>query len=282
MKILYAIVLLLTNVVGVGFHCSEWSNSTRFNKHSDIILAHYDCKTDADDIHSAAALATLFLSNAYVSVEYHTVIGTYGIQDGEYINVPQYFEDLFPDNFSDAHNDFDNALTTASSKASRILENDGDVWIAEGGQSDFSYHIVKLLEKQYSKSLLRQRIHIIQHSEWNEKNTTQPFLEYLKTNIDYISIPDGNIQGNGSPGFNSAKYEDIVESINHQKVKEIWVKSIKTAKVYNGQGNRYLNPTMKDNGLDFSDFSEICYILSLEELDNIDQYFKYINENVYK
>ena len=267
------LIVIASSVVAYGLGIDE----VAFDLDRDMILAHYDCKTDADDIHAAAAWATLLHDEDYATIQYHVVTGTYGIQDGDYIDIPEYFEELFSGHWSDAHDDFDMALTTTVSKASLILQNDGHIWIAEGGQSDFSYHLIRRLELDYQAIFLKEHIHIIQHSEWNENMTTKSYLDYLRTKIDYINIPDGNVQGNGSPGFNATKIEHIIQSINHDKVKEIWVNATNTAKLYNGIGNRYLNPTIQDKGLDFSDFSEICHILSLDALDDISEYFRHTN-----
>ena len=44
-------------------------------------------------------------------------------------------------------------------------------------------------------------IHVVQHSDWNEKSTLPEDLRFVKVNTDYQKIPDGNVVGNGTPGF---------------------------------------------------------------------------------
>jgi hypothetical protein len=59
---------------------SEQKIERRFNIEKDLLLVHFDCKTDVDDLQTAAALATLVADIKYSRINYHAVAGTYGIQ----------------------------------------------------------------------------------------------------------------------------------------------------------------------------------------------------------
>ena len=79
-KIIFiAIVFIFSN------SCTQDTRSQKagnFDLNKDLLLAHYDCKTDLDDLQSAAALATLLSDIRFSKINYHAVAGTYGIQEG--------------------------------------------------------------------------------------------------------------------------------------------------------------------------------------------------------
>ena len=75
----------------------------RFSLEKDLLLAHYDCKTDVDDLHSIAALATLLTHEPYAQLQYHAVADTYGIQEGLYVPPNELFHLAFGHHWSDAH-----------------------------------------------------------------------------------------------------------------------------------------------------------------------------------
>ena len=113
-----------------------------FNIKSDLLLAHYDCKTDVDDLHSVAAFATLIRQPEYKELKYHAVAGAYGIQGGLYVPPNDLMELSFGDNWTDAHLNFENALQDLVEIAKSTISSGGDIWIAEAGQSDFSAALV--------------------------------------------------------------------------------------------------------------------------------------------
>lgn len=49
------------------------------------------------------------------------------------------------------------------------LSNQGDIWIAEAGQSDFTAGLIKAVQLDLPEINISQRIHVVQHSDWNEK-----------------------------------------------------------------------------------------------------------------
>ena len=89
-----------------------------FDKNNDMILANYDCKTDVDDLHSAAAFATILATSKYSGINFHVVAGTYGIQEGLYVPANSLFEKAFPGNWSDAHANREKALVSERNRSS--------------------------------------------------------------------------------------------------------------------------------------------------------------------
>lgn len=248
----------------------------KFDPEKDLLLAQFDCKTDVDDIHSVAGLATLLSHPNFESIRYHAVAGTYGIQEGLYVPANELFQSAFEDHWSDAHNDVVKAIQEVLRKVNTTLFRGGDVWIAEAGQSDFSAQWIKALIGMQPQLNVKKRIHIVQHSDWNEEVTTPELLAYVKTTIDYHKIPDGNVFDNGTPGFRSderIKWKKYLKK--SQKLKGLWQMAIDIGNAHNGREGRYLNTAISAGGLDFSDLSESCYILGIASLRDADAFFSW-------
>lgn len=245
-----------------------------FNKEKDLLLANYDCKTDVDDLHSIAGLFTILADPAFSKINYHAVAGTYGIQEGLYVPPNELFLAAFKNQWSDAHADFDQALKKVFRIAKTTLAKDGDVWIAEAGQSDFSAALVKKVMKEMPDINISERIHLVQHSGWNEDVTTPASLEFVKQTTDYIKIADGNVVDNGTPGFRSPDFKGWKDYLKNPKLIKVWQLAVDLANQYNGKEGRYNNEAVANGGLDFSDTSEVCRILGIENIRDTEGFFQ--------
>ena len=249
------------------------SNQQAFDFKKDLLLGHFDCKTDVDDLHSVAAFSTLLSHPDYSSINYHAVAGTYGVQEGLYVPANELFQLAFGNNWSDAHTDFEKAIENVFKLSLSILNDGGDIWIADAGQSDFSVALVKKIQQSLPELNTLQRIHIVQHSNWNESVTDPESLQFAKEHTDYNKIPDGNTTDNGTPGFNTASFTNWKSQIENQKVKRVWELAVNTGNQYNGKEGRYLNKSIAAGGVDFSDVSEVCWILGLEGIRDTGAFF---------
>jgi hypothetical protein len=258
--------------------CTLESSSTKqigkFNVEKDLYLAQFDCKTDTDDILSVAAVATMLRDPRFSNVKYHAVAGAYGIQDGLYVPPNELFKIAFGTHWSDAHSNFKQAVSEVAKLAASTLKEGGDIWIAEAGQSDFTASLIKKIKKTLPSIKTRLRIHIVQHSVWNENNTSKDDLTYVKENVDYIKIPDGNVAGNGSPGFTTEDKVNWRKYITDSKLINIWDKAFEIANKYNGKDGRYRNPSIAGGGIDFSDVAETCWIFGFNYLKDVQQFFQ--------
>ena len=160
-------------------------NAGHFNVEKDLLLVQFDCKTDVDDLQSAAALATLMSDTKFSKIHYHAVAGTYGIQKGLYVPPNELFQLAFGGNWTDAHENFKGAVEQVKVIVKSTLANQGDIWIADAGQSDFSAELIKAIQSDLPEINISQRIHVVQHSDWNEEVTSPGSLEFLKKTIDY-------------------------------------------------------------------------------------------------
>ena len=122
------------------------------------------------------------------------------------------------------------AVEKVKSLVIKTLQQDGDLWIADAGQSDFSAELVNAIQKDLPEIETSKRIHVVQHAEWNEEVTTPEKLDFVKRNTDYIKIPDGNAVGNGTPGFRIPEFTNWDDKITNPELKEIWQLAIDLVK----------------------------------------------------
>ncbi|MBN2262420.1 MAG: hypothetical protein JW735_05870 [Prolixibacteraceae bacterium] len=262
-------VLTCSNALG-----SDSILQKRFNFENDLLLVQYDCKTDVDDLHTIAAFATLMANKQFKDIDFHAVAGTYGIQDGLYVPPNELMQLAFGNNWTDAHNNIEGAVAKVKPMVIDVLKKNGDIWIAEAGQSDFSAALVKAVLNELPQINSKEQIHIVQHSDWNEKVTSPEALEYVKKNTHYQKIPDGNAVGNGSPGFRDPNFTQWSDFIENKHLREVWQLAIDLGNKYNGKEGRYNNEAITNGGLDFSDLSESCEILGLSNIVDTGHFFK--------
>ena len=246
----------------------------KFNRDKDLYLAQFDVKTDVDDVHSVAAVATMLADPRFSKVRYHAVAGSYGIQEGPYVPAERVFDLAFGDRWSDAHGDFDKALDEVRSLSIETLEDGGSIWIAEAGQSDFSAALIRNIQGLIPEAIVKDRVYVVQHADWNEEVTTAEDLAFVKESASYQKIPDGNALGNGSPGFRSTTAVNWQEYVSDARLREIWTAAIEVANQYNGADGRYHNEAVQNGGLDFSDVAETTWIFGFNDLTDANDFFE--------
>jgi|TARA_B100001093_G_scaffold478450_1_gene506632 hypothetical protein len=258
-----------------SMHNPTWTYAkyNRFDVKKDLLLVHFDCKTDVDDIQTMAAFATILSNPIYANINYYAVTGTYGVQEGLYAQPNELLDLAFKNHWTDAHNNFTIAVMDVMLRLKPVLDLGGDIWIADAGQSDFTSEIIQAIKLNYPNIITSDHIHVIQHSDWNESVTSPLALQFVKNNSDYNKIPDGNGLGNGSPGFKDSNFTYWDKLISDPELLNIWQLAIVLSNQYNGKEGRYLNEAIASGGLDFSDLSEICWILGLEDITDIDDFF---------
>ena len=246
----------------------------KFDRDKDLYLAHFDVKTDVDDVHSVAGVATMLADPRFSKVTYHAVAGTYGIQEGLYVPAESVFDLAFGNHWSDAHGDFDKALDEVRSFSIETLNDGGSIWIAEAGQSDFSAALIRVIQKLIPEAIVKERVHVVQHADWNEEVTPAEDLALVKESASYEKIPSGNDLGNGSPGFRSNTAVNWQEYVSDVRLTEIWTAAVGVANRYNGADGRYLNEAILNGGLDFSDVAETAWIFGFSDLTDANDFFE--------
>ncbi|MEL6857122.1 MAG: hypothetical protein AAFO74_01970 [Pseudomonadota bacterium] len=260
--------------------CAASETIGRFDPATDLFIAQFDIKTDTDDLHSAAAVATMLAHPRFACVDYLAVSGTYGMQGGSYVDPDTLFEKAFGDRWIEAHNNRDTATQTLAARIAPVIANGGHVWIMEAGQSDVSAATIAALPDGLRPPEIKARVHIVQHSDWNERVTSPEALERVKREVDYIKIADGNAVGNGTPGFNTDDRSAWPALLSAASVGAIWQQAQALALKYNGSGHDdqsiavggYDNQAIGAGGLDFSDTSEAAYIFGYDAIYDVDAF----------
>lgn len=245
----------------------------QFDPNTDLFLPQFDSKTDVDDLHSVAAVATVLNHPDLERVRFHAVAGAYGIQEGLYVPSPELFDSAFEAHWSDAHGQREQALDRVTGLAKATLQRGGSVWVAEAGQSDFTADWLRRIEESGEVSDLKNRVHVVQHSDWNESVTDAQKLDYVKKHASYHRIPDGNSPDNGTPGFNSPASDQWARVLADPAVGPSWLLARDIANRYNGIEERYLNESIAAGGMDFSDTVETCWIFGCVELRDARAFF---------
>ncbi|MGA9658534.1 MAG: hypothetical protein WBQ60_05500 [Asticcacaulis sp.] len=259
--------------------CQAQGMLGHFNPSKDILIANFDSKTDPDDLHSIAALGTLLADKRLHCVNYIAVAGAYGIQSGDYIKDPALFNLAFGDNWADADGTArPQAVITVADRAMAVLDKGGDIWIQEAGQSDVSAAVIRRIQAQRPKTDTQKRIHIVQHSNWNEDQTSPEDLAFVRANTNYNKIADGNATGNGTPGFNTADGADWAALLARPVTGAIWAQAKKDALSANAAniatGKGYNNHNIQAGGFDFSDAAEATWIFGFNDLKNSHAFFE--------
>ncbi len=244
----------------------------KFNKAKDLLLIQLDCKTDVDDLQTAAAFYTLLAHEEFSNINYHAIVGTYGIQEGLYVPPNSLMDLAFSKHWTDAHANQKKAVKKVKEIAVKTIKSNGVIWIAEAGQSDFSAKVVQEILKEIPQLNTKKYIRIVQHSDWNEEVTSEESLSFVKSNTKYYKIPDGNTVGNGTSGFRDPAFLNCIDLLSDKKMITVWQLAIELSNKYNGKDKRYNNEAILSGGLDFSDLSEVCWILDLE-IKDVTQFF---------
>jgi len=253
--------ILLISVLLMSF-ASTFAQT--FNKSTDLLLANFDLMPDMDDIHSLAALGCILKHEDYQDVNFWAVCGAYGKQDLEYITSaqPEFMTLLFgPQNvhWTDAHNDWNASVTRVTADVVKILNAGGNVFVQEGGQSDFSYDVAQAaIAAGVSATKIQNNFIIVQHSNYNTNQSTEK--SWLNSgDVNYIKIEDCNDAGNGTPAYKETSTEYIMAaratSNPNAYAQRYWEMADDICKDWN-RGN----PTIVAGGIDFSDCGENWYI----------------------
>jgi len=174
------------------------ASAKTFDPSKDLISLHYDHAPDKDDGHSAAADRTLLLAvqdKDWIENHVLPVSGAYGSNKRSFNKKSDAVMDAAWNDLGGwvaADQGWDQAVARLVERWSATLQGGGDVWVKEGGQSDITAAAVKQIRADLPQIDTRSRIHVVQHSGWNEKHTTPAALQYTKDQTDYIRIKDGN------------------------------------------------------------------------------------------
>jgi len=103
----------------------------------DLISLHYDHAPDRDDGH--AAVAAYMVANS-IGFEPYVVSGAYGQKNKSRYQPPaeEVMQVTWKNNWVNAHSNWDSAVDTTANRWLQTINSGGDIYVAEGGQSDFT------------------------------------------------------------------------------------------------------------------------------------------------
>jgi hypothetical protein len=204
----------------------------------DLISLHFDHMPDPDDGHAAVAARTV---TRQYGITPHVVAGTHSFPVSRKNAFPKPFQKAvlkvmsatWGNAWLNAHNNGKNnapnaqAVQKTAKKWHRTLQNGGHVWVAEGGPSDFTAHVLKYMQNRLGHQLKKpRRIHVIQHGaepcskpkyyRLNEKYTGKNNLRYVQNHTDYEIIGNGNCSQKKDTFLPTANFRSINKSFNQQ------------------------------------------------------------------
>lgn len=243
----------------------------RFDTGADLFIAQFDARPDVDDLHAIAAVSTILADEAFACVDHLAVAGAYGRQGGLYIPAPELFTLAFGDHWIEADDRHEDAAAELAVLIVERLQAGGDVWIAEAGQSDLTAMTIRAAQDIAPDLDFAGRVHLVQHSSWNESQTDADALAFVREHMDYIRIPDGNAAGNGSPGFRTENGALWPRMLADETVGATWAEAQRIADANNEKAG-YDNPAVRAGGFDFSDVSETAYIFGFEDMAGVEAF----------
>lgn len=269
-----------TDILAASENCSAAPELGRFSPAADLLIANFDNKPDTDDLLAAAGLGTMLRDERFACVHYIAVTGAYArnlervtdkAADWRFIEADTLFDIAFPGNWVDAHKDRQAAVELLADRALDTLREGGDIWITEGGHSDLTAAVAQRLMELESSIDLESRVHLLQHSSINEMLTTPAALDYVRSQLNYIKIADGNEEGNGTPGFKTENGKAWPELLTDPESGAIWTEARRLALAHNGKTG-HENEAIAAGGLDFSDLAAATYVFGFEDLADVDAF----------
>jgi hypothetical protein len=274
--------------------------STYYKKsRGDLISLHYDHMPDPDDGHATVAARTV---TRHFGIKPHVVAGTHSFPVNRKNAFPKPFQKhalkvmsaTWGNAWLNAHNYNNNyapnaqAVKRTAKKWRHTLQNGGHVWVAEGGPSDFTAHVLKYMKNRLNYQFKKpRRIHVIQHGaepcskpnhyRLNERNTGKDNLRYVQNHTDYEIIGNGNCSQKNDVFLPTANFRSKNKAFN-QRFKNAAAKHVYAAAW--SRTFKYWDPVKTGNNealairdgvtmkypwaaLDFSDTVELMRILGI-------------------
>ncbi|ADE53149.1 carbohydrate-binding domain-containing protein [Coraliomargarita akajimensis] len=290
-----------------------------FDKSKDLFIAQFDSKPDPDDIHAIAAIGSMLAHPDLHGVDFYGVQGTVGMQgynnpNMEFIPAPGLMTlafgaqnvrwtqagkgkgntfpnnanfpagSSFPNNMYGQNDNWVPSVNRVRDKAKTALDRGGKVYVMEAGNSDFTHDWVQSLinTTAYTVNDTKTRIVVVQHSNWNENNTTTTpkrgisggandtvpagqatILEWVRNNTDYRRIEDGN-WANSTPDYtdNNTTWQTQAEASTNPNVhaRNLWREA---DSVLAAHGHFPSYSQISTGGVDYSDAAEAWYIFNI-------------------
>ncbi len=284
-RVLVSLALLFISVTLFGQSTANAAERPYFNNKKDLLLAQFDSKPDPDDIHAQAALGCMMLHSDMKGVKVYAVSGAIGIQKGLFLDSKELFDAAFgKGKWTAANENWERAVSDIVAVVSPILRKGGRVWVQEAGQSNITADWIKVILKSIPAETVKSSVIVVQHSDWNEKQTAAEDLEYVKRMTTYFSIDDGNAPPAAdwgdrgpytTPEYRSkdAKWIGIAKESPFKKASVLWSLADKVVDHYFPNGVEHKWSYLHYDGVDYSDCCENWWILNIGEVADTHEKF---------
>jgi len=226
-----------------GLNTNSNGNSNGRIAADDLLVLHFDNAPDRDDGH--ALVAGRVLSDTFGLNSVLAVNGTHGYaRRGNFqVESESLFQRAWPSGLN-AFRDWEGSVATSAALWSNTIAQGNQVWVAEGGPSDFTADVLRAMPAAQRKSVT-----VVQHSHgWNEDNTRPDNVRYVSNQAVYIRIDNGNLADNSTADLNR-KSDFFVNTALSSQWGGLWRSAF-----------NYLSP---DDKLDFSDTVEVLWLLEI-------------------
>lgn len=267
------------------------STISAFDKAKDILIAQFDNKPDADDIQAQAALGCILAHPDADGVNYYAVAGAYGKQGHPYTDSTSLFAMAFGTenvNWTDAHTNRAASVIRILNKVKPILEAGGKAWVQEAGQSDVTADWIKaLLDAGVPATTVKNNVIVVQHSPWNENQTTPADLTYVKANATFQRLDDGNNEpgvganrGPDTPRYRTEGSEThfLIDAMSNSNpntfARNLWREADRIIIESGFKDDDPVWSPIPEGGVDYSDCVENWWILELgTKADSVEKFW---------
>ena len=255
-----------------------------FNVKKDLLLAQFDSKPDPDDVHAQAALGCMMIHPDLKRVKIYAVSGAVGEQKGLFLDSRDLFNMAFGKKWTAANEDWDGAVKDIVKKVLPILKKGGKVWVQEAGQSNITADWLVEVLKVIPASDVKKNVIVVQHSKWNEDETNDADLAYVKEVANYFGLDDGNALPDEKWGdrgpyttpcyrAKEAKWLAIAKKSKNKKASKMWTLADEIIDSYFPKGFNHDWSYLSTDGVDYSDCCENWWILNIGEKANSHEKF---------
>ncbi|MEE9335912.1 MAG: hypothetical protein V3U65_17610 [Granulosicoccaceae bacterium] len=226
---------------------------------NDLVALHYDNCPDRDDGHALAAGKAVVVRSGLQKVL--VVNGTCGdsIRNSYQRGSENVVRAVWGNQWLDSFNDLNASIQTSAQRWAGVLANGGNVWVAEGGPSDFTARVLRRIASQFP-TLNLKKVHVVQHAagtQFNEAQSIPSNIAFIKREADYVAIPNGNVGGNGSANF--------------KKLSSFFVSTARQSE-FSNEWNAAFNYLSPNRRLDFSDTVELLYLIGDKSTQSVDDF----------
>ncbi|MFR9511890.1 MAG: hypothetical protein SNG69_09245 [Rikenellaceae bacterium] len=226
----------------------------------------------------------MMLHDDLKGVDIYAVSGAIGEQGGLFIDSEELFDMIFGKRWTAANEDWERAIADIVDVVLPILKKGGRVWVQEAGQSDITADWVGEVLKTIPAAEVKERVIVVQHSNWNEEQANDDDLAFVKRMTNYFSIDDGNAEpseqwGNRgqytTPAYRAKESQWIAQAkkSSNKRVAKLWRVADKIIDSYFPDGFQHDWSYIHFDGVDYSDCCENWWILNIGKVADSHQKF---------